>query len=684
MDVGATVNLTDITENADEQPQNEVPKQTSVSEALGQKELSKSRSILQPGTLEEENVAGEQTEVNGGRASVVVTQEDFKQKRKAERKQRMKDMEEKRFKIRDSSVFFDVTAIKEGRQADEAEEAEGEGEDEGEGESKRERDAEAFLAERKQEEKFKARHTMLLEEQYEEAVLREVESDEDTESIYSTLSTVSIAKSIDKDSDTVQLKADFLNDFDIPSLSDISEDEEEEISQFIKAESIVEMEIADVGVFVDPLTGEVIISTSSTSSEEPLVEEEALDMEEEPVECPEITDDDQPAPKFAHVDESMNDFEQFRETFLCQDLGEEERESDANAHKHRTEVLSIIRTFLKDLIDTLVHKSETINVDQLIRSRCDKGKLMEELINATTDFYFEKHGNIFLQARIVEYYKRNKNMRVFSRLSPIDIRNYSMRYLEALQQLELAKKRFATAKQMSSFLMSKVYLQLYHAQANATCSETHLEQTVRHYLSARDSEPIKRLVDRGLRLMAVKRNEISDTRLVLITMKHTLGRLANKIKQLERVGEDLSINDFISIQNQVVTMDKKIEERNIELKKLRCKYQVDLHLIQHNREKALALADKLQQSKAALHKLLDKQHEMREKLYRVKVNHTKLRKQQKDLSCQGGILTMPSLMYEYDNTVEGLQVKRGSVFKLRETMKNLNRRIQEYESTYSV
>ncbi|SPP73903.1 uncharacterized protein LOC117588884 [Drosophila guanche] len=677
MDLEATVSLTDIAENADEQPQDEVPKQASVSEAQDQKELtnpSKSRSTLQSETLEEENVAGEQTEVNGGRASVVVTQEDFKQKRKAERKQRMKNIEETR---------FDGTAIKKGRQADESEQAEGEGEDEGEGEGegKGERDAKAFLAERKQEEKFKGRHTMLLEEQYEQAVLREVESDEDAESICSTLSNVSI----DKDSNTVQLMANFLNDFDVPSLSDISEDEEVEISQLSKAESIVETEIADVGVFVNPLTGEVIVSTSSTSSEEPLVEENALDMEEEPEECPEITDDEhQPAPKSAHVDESMNDFEQFQETFLFEYLGEEERESDDNAHKHRTEVLSIIRTFLKDLIDTLVHKSETINVEHLIRSRCDKGKLMEELITATTDFFFEKHGNIFLQARIVEYYKRNKNVRVFSRLSPIDNRNYSMRYLDALQQLELAKKRFATSKQMSSFLMSRVYLQLYQTQANATWSETRLEQTVRHYLWARDSEPIKRLVDRGLRLMAVKRNEISDTRFILITMKHNFGRLANKIKQLERVGEDLSINDFISIQNQVVTMDKKIEERNIELKKLRSIYHVDLHLIQHNREKALALADKLQQNKAALYSLLDKQHEMREKLYRLKVNRTKLRKQQQDLSCQGGILTMPSLMYEYDNTVEALQVKRVSVFKLRETLKNLNRRIQEYESSYSV
>ncbi|XP_022228602.2 uncharacterized protein LOC111078304 [Drosophila obscura] len=674
---------TDIIEIADDQPQDndnaaaEVP----ASKAQDQEEPEKQgkfESIPQPRTSEQEIKDAEQKETDAkldilpdgegvkaaedGGVPLYISQEDFKRKKKAERKLRMKDAEENRLKTSDSRVSFDVRALNEGRLADEDEAGQ------------------AFREERKREEKLRARHTLLLEEEYEEAVIRDVEYEEDAQTLYSQTSSISIAMSIG--TDTVQLKEDFLNEFDMPSLSDFSEDEKEPLSSVLRAESFVEMATADVGVFVDPLTGEVITSSSKISLEEAQVEAEevAPDVEDEPEECPEITDDDMPASIIDQDDDQA--FDHFRETFDVQDLVEKE-DIDAEANMQRAELLMITQGFLQDLIVALVKKSEAIGVDHFIRARCDKSKLMEELITVTNTFYFEKLDNIFLHGRVAEYYKRVRNMRVFSRLDHSDEANYIKRYLEALDQLDCVKNRFTAAKKKSSFLLNKIFMELYYTQNNASRCESHLEQTVRYYLSPKDSEYRKRLVDRELRLMAVKRNEISDSRLVLITMKHTLARLTTKINQLECVGEDLYINDFISIQNKVITLDKKIEERNIEEKKLRYKYQVDLHLTQHNREKALALADKLLHSQASLTQLLEKQHAMREHLYRVKMDRTKLRKQQKDLSCQGGILSMPSLMYEYDKTVEGLKVKRASVFKLRETLKNLSRRIQEYES-YSI
>ncbi|XP_026841761.1 uncharacterized protein LOC6590378 isoform X1 [Drosophila persimilis] len=683
----------DITEIADDQSQNvpdvqngsEDPNQAPESEALGQEEPEKTekvKSILPPEIPENKDaVDGLQEQGNSAELATLkddesvkepedvkepmyVSGEDLKKKKKADRKLRIKEMEEKRFIISDdtSRRSFDAGDLEEERIADE------------------EDDHAEFREMRKREEKLQARHTHLLEEDYEDAVLRDME-DDDYSDIDVEMSSISIQRRIDKGTDTVRLKEDFLNDFDLPSLSDYSEESLVHVKSLIKQESIIQAAVSDVGIFVDPLTGEVLSSTTSTSSEgtQRVEEEEAIEAEEEPVECPEMSDDDLPVPKL-QGDQSLHDFDQFRQSYLTQSLGEKERDSDAEARTHRTELMIITQDFLKDLINALVNKSETINLDNLLRTRCDKSKLMEELITVTKNFYFEKLDNIFLQGRLVEYYKRSKNMRVFSQLDPEDARSYGTRYTASLDQVDFMRNRFITAKRKNSSLMNKVLLELHYTQTNASRSEAHLNQTVRHYLSLQDMEYLKRLTDRELRLMNVKRNEISDTRLVLITMKHTLGRLTEKINQLERVGDDLYINDFISIQNQVVTLDKKIEERNIELKKLRCKYHVDLHVIQHNREKALALAHKLQLCKASLEKLLDTQHAKREDLYRAKMDRTRLRKQQKEMSYQGGILSMPSLMYEYDNTVKGLLVKRTSVFKLRETLKNLNRRIQEYES----
>jgi len=57
----------------------------------------------------------------------------------------------------------------------------------------------------------------------------------------------------------------------------------------------------------------------------------------------------------------------------------------------------------------------------------------------------------------------------------------------------------------------------------------------------------------------------------------------------------------------------------------------------------------------------------------------KMRQQTRELTYQGGILAMPSLMYDYDKTVERLKEKQESVAKLRETLKALQRRVDQVE-----
>lgn len=126
-------------------------------------------------------------------------------------------------------------------------------------------------------------------------------------------------------------------------------------------------------------------------------------------------------------------------------------------------------------------------------------------------------------------------------------------------------------------------------------------------------------------------------------------------------------------------MNKFPAERNTDLKRMRTQFLMDVHLTRHNREKALALAENFELSKIRLKNAMKNQTDLRRRLYEVKLERKKMRQQSRDMTFHGGILAMPSLMYDYDNTVERLKEKRETVAKLRETLKSLQRRLSYVE-----
>lgn len=112
---------------------------------------------------------------------------------------------------------------------------------------------------------------------------------------------------------------------------------------------------------------------------------------------------------------------------------------------------------------------------------------------------------------------------------------------------------------------------------------------------------------------------------------------------------------------------------------MRSQYLMDVHLTHHNREKAQALADTLNLMRISLHSAIKKQRSLRANLYHQKLERTKIRERRKELTYQGGILAMPSLMYEYDNTVQQVKDSQMRVAKLRESMKALTQRVSYVE-----
>jgi len=99
-------------------------------------------------------------------------------------------------------------------------------------------------------------------------------------------------------------------------------------------------------------------------------------------------------------------------------------------------------------------------------------------------------------------------------------------------------------------------------------------------------------------------------------------------------------------------------------------------LTKHAREKSLALKKKLHKLEDELLEKNEAKHRLKTQLCHAKVVHKKIRGQMNDLAFQGGLLSLPALMYDYDRTVAYIREKEESVSSLRETLKSISNRLQ--------
>ncbi|XP_043643646.1 uncharacterized protein LOC122613506 [Drosophila teissieri] len=483
----------------------------------------------------------------------------------------------------------------------------------------------------------------------------------------------------ERDPDSVQLKTNFLRDFDVPSLSDISE-EHEPSDQSPDVKSPIGEE-HDAGFYADP--------TSNMDSGPSSASESIGDVEEE-------HQAEGAAPESEVVSLDISDIPEFIEPPVLS--GPQEKQVTLEeistlskvafsfaevriepAHLLASEIEAVVGELLFDLFEEAAIKSDIHNKECVIRAKFDKSKLLDELQKVVNSYLYERSTNEMVGNRLIEHFKRNRNARVFVALSPENEKRFHGRYMQALAQLDNLKYRVVVAKHKHALQMNRVILDLHSAQSLASITEERLEHLLRKHLVRADSDHLRRLVDRELRLMTVKRNEISDARLFLIIKKHTLGHIFGKLQELDTLSDTLSIRDFLAVQNDVIALQKKIEERTVDLKKMRTQFLMDVHLTRHNREKALALAEKFEVKKILLRNAIKNQRSLRRRLYEVKMERKTMRQQSKDLTFQGGILSMPSLMYDFDSTVERLKEKRETVAKLRETMRALQRRVSQLE-----
>lgn len=304
---------------------------------------------------------------------------------------------------------------------------------------------------------------------------------------------------------TLTLKENFLELFEIPSLSDISEEQEiKPISPKLKRRATQFINSMKKGSSLATVESSDSFSIEGSDG----LEHMALSAFASLINIPEHQ-------KSKSVEIDLFALSKPELKFCDTDMSE----------KRTSNLLSMTMELLKDLLDKVVQNAEINKINRSLRSKLDNESLWWKLKKEVDAFMYQRELNNFLNARMVDYYKRMKSQRQFQRLpNSLIVTEYNRRN-DALKLYDHVVNVAKETKKKVSYLMASVLMDLTYVENIERDTEEHLENVIVETINRKNSEHLQKVAEREIRLMNKKRDEMSDVRLALITRKHTLARI---------------------------------------------------------------------------------------------------------------------------------------------------------------
>ncbi|XP_073846656.1 uncharacterized protein [Musca autumnalis] len=502
---------------------------------------------------------------------------------------------------------------------------------------------------------------------------------------------------------TLEETTEFLKDFcSIPELDKISEDFSiPPIIEETKDDHSIEQQ-ADMGYFADPLTGDRLRSKNSLSitkeqssdkleneeerqeSFETFLELEEADGESEVDGVDELSlgltlDEDKDLTKIIHDENTL-------ESFFKMETQQEASDHEINwelilqqaAYRH---LCDNVAKLIDELIDKVIEDAEHTTCESMLRKNLDKHKLMVEIFNKIHERNVEQRVCEFLNRKVVEYFKRKK---VFRSIMPDSKRYVELemrKHRQVVQHLDNLLAMEANAKLMASKTKLKMEDKLREESERSQQAIVDFEDVVKRNLFHENRPKCNVLIEKLLLGMAKCRQEVNEVRFEMILKQHTEASLKEKLSEIDHLGNGLTMKSFEGLHNETQILDRKIEERNIELRKLHERVQRDIHAMAHYKEQQKMLQNSMMAQRLALDELNDEKQQLRQRIHQLRMKRTAIRKQLRELSFDSGLLDKPALMLDYDKTNANVEEQRRIIDVLKQKSKKLEKKIKRLENS---
>uniref|UniRef100_A0A1A9X4U7 DUF4201 domain-containing protein n=1 Tax=Glossina brevipalpis TaxID=37001 RepID=A0A1A9X4U7_9MUSC len=352
----------------------------------------------------------------------------------------------------------------------------------------------------------------------------------------------------------------------------------------------------------------------------------------------------------------------------------EERKKEEEARETRL----LTAQFLQDLIETCVKMAEQMDVTAYMRKNLNKSKIMMELKATIPLLISEQWARQFLNRKCVEHFRRIKGFRRLTE-NPKTVIQDMDRFHEIMIQLDELLGKESEVISLTKSKEIELTEQLAELEHKAKDEVEKLENLIKHTLNPNNSARIGNVVNTSVQRMDETRNEISKIRFRMILEQHKYASLVEKLRKLEDFGNNLSMGGFENMHTETLSLAKKLEERTVDLNRLRSRCHTDIHTMAHLKEREKMVRDTIANQKTVLEAKYFEKEALRERIVELKIQRTRVRKEIRELSFKSGLLDKPSLLQDYHHTEEYLENLQKRVKKMRLTTKQLTKKIEFLE-----
>ncbi|KAH8366411.1 hypothetical protein KR084_004507 [Drosophila pseudotakahashii] len=341
----------------------------------------------------------------------------------------------------------------------------------------------------------------------------------------------------------------------------------------------------------------------------------------------------------------------------------------------------VIENFLIVIINEVVEYAERTSVRRGRLGRLlDKEKMLEELSQLVIEYQSEMHRNHGLEKVTTEYYVRRKEFDLVIVPKQIDT-IYRERLMSAQVELDNRLEQMKQTELLYHKQIQDLNEELAVARNLNAEKVARFEAKVRETLCKEGCDHLKQVIDDLFRNMNTVRDEMSHMRGELIYIQHRLQALKNKSEKLENLGNGLRVLEYISNQGSNYALKQKLEDRDLELKRLRERQIHAFHAMAHWMNKKKMNEELLFKMKSKLKTQEQLKKDLRDSLFKEMVQHKLLKKRTTKLKEAGCLMHYPDLLRDYDETENHLGTKRVVVRKLRLEHKRLEQKILEVDAT---
>jgi hypothetical protein len=292
----------------------------------------------------------------------------------------------------------------------------------------------------------------------------------------------------------------------------------------------------------------------------------------------------------------------------------------------------------------------------------------------------EKAKNIYLQKKLCNYYQKRRMFHVLhdGRVQMDSQKKYEKQLDEFEQLAHICAREEQLMNEEINELRERCAIRQRQAKECFERLQRDEYEVGKEIVSSEVGKGHEeKLLERYLKRQKIQLSNIMKIRLDFIKIRNRFNEKQETLNALDNLGPDLHLIDYEQLKLDNRNLQDKLEEKELELTRVRAKCQNAVQILAHRREKTAALDVDITHLQERLEGVEGEYEDVREQLNALKQERDAYRSAIAKMKIKSGLLSRPTLLRDMCHKIKEIETLSDHLFDLRceclDTMKKVNR-----------